>query len=138
MPDFDSSTPVIFYDQLGNGESSHIPDATQSFWTVELFMNELDNLVSHLGIEQDFILLGQSWGGVKFSSYCHLPRLLTITDASIQVCLQATGLPHVSPKSQASRYCKFSVLNQTRCGRSKRITGQVFPRISGHDQKTRS
>ncbi|KAG9226894.1 hypothetical protein CCMSSC00406_0003433 [Pleurotus cornucopiae] len=56
--------PVIFYDQLGNGESTHIPDAPKEFWKAELWVDELENLVKHLGISDDFDLLGHSWGGM--------------------------------------------------------------------------
>ncbi|HTI27072.1 MAG TPA: alpha/beta fold hydrolase, partial [Kutzneria sp.] len=55
---------VVHYDQLGNGRSTHLPDATPDFWTVELFLAELDNLVETLGIADRYALLGQSWGGM--------------------------------------------------------------------------
>jgi len=55
--------PVIFYDQIGNGESSHCSGVPKQFWTPELFMDELDNLLHALEIYEDFDLLGQSWGG---------------------------------------------------------------------------
>lgn len=55
---------VIHYDQLGCGESSHLPDAPAEFWTVELFVEELRNLVDQLGVADRFHLLGQSWGGM--------------------------------------------------------------------------
>ncbi|KAH0831333.1 hypothetical protein J3R83DRAFT_13984 [Lanmaoa asiatica] len=35
--------PIIFYDQIGIGSSTHLPHKPKEFWTVELFMNELDN-----------------------------------------------------------------------------------------------
>jgi len=54
---------VIHYDQLGCGESTHLPGAAADFWTVELFVEELRNLVDQLGVD-DFHLLGQSWGGM--------------------------------------------------------------------------
>lgn len=54
---------VVHYDQLGNGRSTHLRDAASDFWTVELFLAELNNLVAHLGI-RDYALLGQSWGGM--------------------------------------------------------------------------
>lgn len=54
---------VVHYDQLGNGRSTHLRDATGDFWTVELFLAELNNLIAHLGI-RDYALLGQSWGGM--------------------------------------------------------------------------
>ncbi|WP_069883867.1 proline iminopeptidase-family hydrolase [Streptomyces luteocolor] len=55
--------PVVHYDQLGNGGSTHLPDKGADFWTVELFEKELDNLVRKLGIADDYVLYGQSWGG---------------------------------------------------------------------------
>ncbi|WP_337270554.1 proline iminopeptidase-family hydrolase [Oryzifoliimicrobium ureilyticus] len=55
---------VIHYDQLGNGKSTHLPDKGADFWTVELFLEELDALLAHLGISQHYAFLGQSWGGM--------------------------------------------------------------------------
>lgn len=57
------SIPIVFYDQIGNGESTHIKDKPADFWNPELFMDELDNLLKHLGIYENFDLLGHSWGG---------------------------------------------------------------------------
>lgn len=54
---------VVHYDQLGNGRSTHLPDAPTEYWVVELFLAELNNLIAHLGIH-DYVLLGQSWGGI--------------------------------------------------------------------------
>jgi len=59
-----SGRPVIHYDQLGSGRSTHLPDRGDDFWTVELFLAELDNLLEHLGIQSSYHLLGQSWGGM--------------------------------------------------------------------------
>jgi L-proline amide hydrolase len=56
--------PVIHYDQLGIGNSTHLPDKGADFWTVELFLDELDNLLSALGIADGYHILGQSWGGM--------------------------------------------------------------------------
>ncbi|KAI0352886.1 prolyl aminopeptidase-2 [Trametes cingulata] len=59
--------PVVFYDQLGNGNSTHLPEKSGdegSFWTEQLFLDELDNLLSHLGIQDNYAILGQSWGGM--------------------------------------------------------------------------
>src|SRR3954447_3876193 len=55
---------VVHYDQLGNGRSTHLPAASPDFWTVELFLAELDNLLETLGIADRYALLGQSWGGM--------------------------------------------------------------------------
>jgi L-proline amide hydrolase len=56
--------PVIHYDQLGAGLSTHLSDKGPDFWTVDLFLDELDNLLSHLGIRGRYHLIGQSWGGM--------------------------------------------------------------------------
>lgn len=54
----------ILYDQLGNGRSSHLREASSSFWTVDLFKNELKYLTDALGIAESYHLLGHSWGGM--------------------------------------------------------------------------
>lgn len=59
-----SGRAVIHYDQLGNGRSTHLPDKPASFWQVSLFLEELNNLLHHLGIADNYALLGQSWGGM--------------------------------------------------------------------------
>ncbi|MBV9380363.1 MAG: alpha/beta fold hydrolase, partial [Streptosporangiaceae bacterium] len=43
---------VIFYDQLGNGRSTHLPERGADFWTVDLFVRELHNLVDALGLRR--------------------------------------------------------------------------------------
>jgi len=55
---------VIHYDQLGCGNSTRLRDHGPEFWTVELFLAELDNLLHHLDIVDGYDLLGQSWGGM--------------------------------------------------------------------------
>ena len=59
-----SGRAVVHYDQLGGGRSTHLPDHGEDFWTVELFLAELDNLLDSLGIRGRYDLLGQSWGGM--------------------------------------------------------------------------
>ena len=56
--------PIVHYDQIGGGRSTLLPEKGPTFWTVELFLAELDNLLSFLGVEQRYFLLGQSWGGM--------------------------------------------------------------------------
>ena len=60
----DDGWPIVHYDQLGNGGSTHLPDRGADFWTPDLFLDELDNLLRHLGITDDYVLFGQSWGGM--------------------------------------------------------------------------
>ncbi|WP_110686364.1 proline iminopeptidase-family hydrolase [Salinicola aestuarinus] len=56
--------PVIHYDQIGNGLSTHLPEKPTAFWQVSLFLDEMDNLLQWLGIQKDYLLIGQSWGGM--------------------------------------------------------------------------
>lgn len=60
---------VIHYDQLGNGKSTRLPDKAADFWTVDLFLDELRNLLDHLGIAARHSILGQSWGGMLGAEY---------------------------------------------------------------------
>lgn len=61
--------PVIHYDQLGCGRSTLLPEKGADFWTPQLFMDELNNLVDHLGMRSGFHVLGQSWGGMLGAEY---------------------------------------------------------------------
>jgi len=54
----------ILYDQIGNGRSDHLAGAPASFWTPEVFKDELAALVAHLGIAARYAVVGQSWGGM--------------------------------------------------------------------------
>ncbi|MFI6349946.1 proline iminopeptidase-family hydrolase [Streptomyces sp. NPDC050560] len=65
----DAGWPVVHYDQVGNGGSTRLPDKGADFWTVGLFRDELDNLLRHLGITGDYLLFGQSWGGMLAASH---------------------------------------------------------------------
>ncbi|TFL00923.1 proline iminopeptidase [Pterulicium gracile] len=61
--------PVIIYDQLGNGRSTHLPETMgdTSFWTPELLLSELQNLVTGIGLDTrpgGYDVLGHSWGGM--------------------------------------------------------------------------
>ncbi|KAF5310071.1 hypothetical protein D9619_010311 [Psilocybe cf. subviscida] len=78
-----SNVPTVLYDQIGNGESSHIKNKPAEFWNPKLFMDELDNLLKHLGIYENFDLLGHFWGGMS-TRYC---TSRSITLISVQECL---------------------------------------------------
>lgn len=60
---------VVFYDQLGTANSTHLREKPKEFWTPELFMDELENLLKGLGIAEDYDLLGHSWGGMLGSQF---------------------------------------------------------------------
>ncbi|KAF2469110.1 proline-specific peptidase [Lindgomyces ingoldianus] len=64
--------PLIFYDQVGCGKSTHFKEkmGDELFWSIELYWAELDNLIDNFGLRQSgYHLLGQSWGGMLVGSY---------------------------------------------------------------------
>ena len=72
LTDLASSRPVVLYDQLGCGRSTHLPDkrGDAEFWTEELFRKELDQVVDALGLRTGgFHVLGHSWGGMLGVAY---------------------------------------------------------------------
>lgn len=54
---------VILYDQLGCGNSTHLPEADADFWVPQVFVDEFHNLLAYFDLDQ-YHLLGQSWGGM--------------------------------------------------------------------------
>ena len=76
---------AILYDQLGCGNSTHLPDSPKEFWTPELFMQELTLLTHHLGISDAYAIVGQSWGGMLGMQFAtHRPaglKALVVADS---------------------------------------------------------
>ena len=58
--------PVIFYDQLGCGNSDRPTDS--SLWTTDRFVEEVEQIRTALNLKE-FHILGQSWGGFLAASY---------------------------------------------------------------------
>ena len=46
----DAGIPVIFYDQIGNARSTHLKSKPREFWTIDLFLDELENLLRHFNV----------------------------------------------------------------------------------------
>ncbi len=61
-----SERPVIFYDQLGCGNSEKPDDL--SLWTIDRFLEELENVRRFLALKKIHIL-GQSWGSMLATDY---------------------------------------------------------------------
>jgi len=78
---------VVFYDQIGCGRSDRPVDP--AFYTVQTFVDELNALREHLGLERAHVL-GQSWGGMLAMEYALTapPGL-----ASIVVADSPAGIP---------------------------------------------
>lgn len=66
----DRQIPLVLYDQIGGGLSTHLPEKAgdTTFWTIQLFIDELNNLLRKLGITE-YDLLGHSWGGTLAVSH---------------------------------------------------------------------
>jgi len=62
------SIPLILYDQVSCGNSTHLPDEPTSFWTDAVFVAELVNLIEKLGLKS-YDILGSSWGGMVASRF---------------------------------------------------------------------
>lgn len=82
--------PVIFYDQLGSGRSTHTTDST--LWTVAHFVAGLDSVRRALGL-REFHLLGHSWGAMLATEY-----VLAHRDAGVRSLILA------SPALSAARW----------------------------------
>lgn len=59
---------VVFYDQLGCGNSAVTAAHDPSMWTTELYVREVDAVRKALGLERCHIL-GHSWGGMLGMAY---------------------------------------------------------------------
>lgn len=94
--------PVIFYDQIGCGASTNLPETAggKDFWQESLFVAELNNLVDYLKLRDGpgFHLLGQSWGGLLGVAFAAsrprgLQRLVLASGlASIQLSVEGIEL----------------------------------------------
>jgi L-proline amide hydrolase len=86
--------PVIHYDQLGGGRSTHLREAPAEFWTVDLFLSELANLLEYLEIGDRYYLLGQSWGGMLGAEHAirrpHGLRALILSNSPASMALWAS------------------------------------------------
>ena len=78
----ETGRPVIFYDQLGCGNSDRPDDPT--LWRIGLFLDELAAVRAALGLER-LHLLGFSWGGALALEYA-----LTHPDGLASLILHST------------------------------------------------
>ncbi|KAM0513928.1 hypothetical protein ACHAPE_007283 [Trichoderma viride] len=86
-----SGNPVILYDQVGCGKSTHFQQTRldTALWTPKLFVDELENLLKELGMTT-FDLYGHSWGALLAAQVAiteapfvgHLRRLILASGLS--------------------------------------------------------
>ncbi|THU95458.1 proline-specific peptidase [Dendrothele bispora CBS 962.96] len=63
---------VIFYDQVGTGLSTHLPSKDISFWTIDLFIGELENILAHFNLTTPmsyYNIIGHSWGATLAAEF---------------------------------------------------------------------
>ncbi|KAI0841005.1 proline-specific peptidase [Hypoxylon sp. FL0890] len=94
--------PVVFYDQIGCGASTHLTQTAgdTGFWQESLFIAELNNLLDYLKLRDGpgFHLLGQSWGGLLGAAFAAsrprgLQRLVLASAlASMELSVQSIQL----------------------------------------------
>jgi proline-specific peptidase len=101
---------VVFYDQLGSGESDRPDDP--SLWTVETFVDQLRSVREGLGLER-FHLFGSSWGGMLALEYA-----LTQPEGLVSLVLNSTP-------TSAPRWAK----------EAKRLHDDLPPRLSVEEQE---
>ncbi|TBU50824.1 proline iminopeptidase [Dichomitus squalens] len=65
----ETGIPVILYDQVGNARSTHLPTKPREFWTIDLFIDELENVLNFFNVHDAFHLLGHSWGGIVAAEF---------------------------------------------------------------------
>lgn len=70
---------VIFYDQLGSGNSDHPRDP--SLWNMHLFVDEVSAVRKALGLDE-IHLFGQSWGGF-LAQECMLTKPVGVKSLSL-------------------------------------------------------
>ncbi len=85
-----SGRAVVFYDQLGSGNSDQPDDPT--LWNIDLFLDEVATVRRELGLERVH-LLGQSWGGMLALSYALMQPVgllsLVVADSTASLPLHA-------------------------------------------------
>ncbi|KAJ4386849.1 hypothetical protein N0V93_009747 [Gnomoniopsis smithogilvyi] len=96
--------PVILYDQIGCGASTHLPQKAgdKDFWQESLFIAELDNLIDHLNLREGpgFHIFGQSWGGMLGVAFAaRQPR-------GLQRLVLASGLASMDLSEKSIQLCR--------------------------------
>ena len=85
-----SGVPTILYDQVGCGKSTSLRGREASFFTVDLYMSELENVLAYFSIAGNFDLLGHSWGGMLAADWVtarHPPGIhsLILADSPVSI-----------------------------------------------------
>lgn len=105
--------PVIFYDQIGCGASTHLPQTAgdKSFWNFALFIAELENVLDHFDLRQPtragYHILGQSWGAMLG------PEFAARQPVGLRKLVLASGLASQELSSQGIELCRQEMPEET-------------------------
>jgi L-proline amide hydrolase len=131
----DHGRPCIMYDQLGCGRSEHLPKAPVDFWSIDLFLREIDVLLEHLGIEGRYHILGQSWGGMLGLEHAlrRPPGLHSIivanSPASMPLWIEETArLRHLLPEEVQDTLDKHEIEGTTSSAEYTEATMRFYER----------
>jgi proline iminopeptidase len=104
-----------YYDQLGSYHSDQPDD--KSLWTVERFLDEVEQVRTALGLE-DFYLFGNSWGallgmeyGIKYGSHLRGLILSNMTASVPSYLKYINHLRQQMPAETIAIYEKYEALN---------------------------
>jgi proline iminopeptidase len=108
---------MVYYDQLGCGNSDHPND--DSLWTIARYTDEVEAVRKELGLE-NFILYGHSWGGMLAIEYAlkygkHLSRLV-ISDMTAGIpdyVAHANAIRRALPAADQATLAKYEKLGKT-------------------------
>ena len=101
LKDLARDRPVILYDQIGNGRSTHLPDKPTSFWSIDLFVAELENVIKFFSLVR-YDIIGHSWGGMLAAEYAaRRPQLLGFFGLRRMVLTDSNPQRSLSIQSQA-------------------------------------
>ena len=107
LKDLAGNRPVIFYDQIGNGRSTRLPDKPTSFWSIDLFVAELENVIEFFGLVR-YDIIGHSWGGMLAAEYAaRHPRFLGFLGLHRMVLADSNPQRSLSIQSQAQLLEEF-------------------------------
>jgi proline iminopeptidase len=100
-----------YYDQLGAGNSDH-PDDGDDLWTIDRYVDEVEQVRTALGLtKDDFCLLGQSWGGILAIEYAlkHQDQLKCLIISNMMASIPAYNeyartklMPQMNPADLAT------------------------------------
>lgn len=107
LKDLAGNRPVILYDQIGNGRSTRLPDKPTSFWSIDLIVAELENVIKFFGLVR-YNIVGHSWGGMLAAEYAtHHPQILGFFGLHRMALADSNPQRSLSIRSQAQLLKEF-------------------------------